>query len=103
MQTTRKLALSLLDWWYGMSLKPLEEWRTEYFALQTELKRVREKIDQSQQKIKNFNADAPTSDVYADYYVNKERLNEILLVMRTLNEDENNRAWYHAMRRQLVS
>ena len=105
MQFARKSLVSLLDLWYASNCLPIEEWRTEYAHIQTQLESVNDKIhafEKIMRELKNTSIQIP-SESYTEYYRNKTIRTSLIRYMFILDEDENNRVWYHATRRSLIS
>ena len=105
MQFARKSLVSLLDIWYASNCLPIEEWRKEYAQIQRELETVNDKIhafEKVMREVKNTSIHIPVES-YFEYYKNKILRTSLTREMLALDEDENNRVWYHATRRSLVS
>ena len=105
MQFARKSLVSLLDIWYTSNCTPIEEWRTEYAHIQTQLESVNDKIhafEKIMRELKNTSVQIP-SESYFEYYKNKTLRTSLARDMLALDEDKNNQVWYHATRRSLIS
>jgi len=101
----RKYALSMFDYWYGGSLRPLEEWRAEYTKIQADLDRVNKKMSSDKKTLREFHTNDTEKEidsVYADYGTQIWRKKELWDKLALLEEEDESRAWYHAMRRQLI-
>ena len=102
MHYVRKLAVYVLDLWFNTSLSPLDKWRADYAALQAQLIEIDKHIRMTEAVLIDFNSNAVTGDVYAEYYNNKQIRSRIYEQMRFLDQDKDQRAWYHATRRMIM-
>jgi len=101
----RKSATRLVDALQRTETRPYEDWRREYDRVNEELARAEERMQDFGTLTMELSARGLhelASQTSVDYGLQRERREELLVMLAMLKEERDRRAWYHRMRRWLV-